>query len=472
MSITALRNYYLGDRSFFHTVIKVALPLVITQLITTFVNILDNIMVGQTGTLAMSGVSIANQLITVFSLAVFGSISGASIFGAQFYGSGDDESMRCCLRFKFILEGLLSLAVITVFMLSGRQLVGLFLNPGTNLPEEIQATMNYALSYIHIMCFGFVPFAFSNCISSSFREAGETRIPMIASVSAVAINFIGNYLLIFGSFGFPRLGADGAAIATVISRLVELAILIMAAWHYRFTFSFFRNIFHPFRIPSTLAKDMIRKGTPLTINEILWSAGLAAIAQCYARRGINAIAAYNIASTVENLFFVFNYAMGDTISILVGQKLGAGKIEEAVDTDRRLISYTLIISIIIGLLLFSTASLFPQLYNTEEEIRQTAARLLRVSGLCMWISSLYNTAYFTMRCGGKTVLTFLFDSVGTVCISFPIAWCLSHLTALSVVAMYAVIHIVDVYKVILGLILIHKRIWVNRLSQPYKNPDR
>lgn len=459
-----IREKYFGDRLFLSSVLKVAVPLVITQLITTFVNMLDNIMVGQTGTLAMSGVSVASQLITIFNLAVFGSVSGASIFGAQFYGSHDMKGMRHCLRFKLILETVLSLAVIAVFLLFGKQLIMLFMSPGTDSAHEIALTVDYGLTYMKIMCIGFLPFAFSNCFSSAFREAGETRIPMIASVSAVIINFIGNYLLIFGSLGFPKLGPAGAAIATVISRFAELLILLAAAHRSKDSFPFFRNLFHPFHIPSSLARQIIRKGTPLTLNEILWSAGIAAIAQCYATRGIAAIAAYNIAYTVENLFFVFNIAMGDTISILVGQKLGAGDEEEAVRTDTRLIAWTFVISLIVGFALVLTAPLFPQVYNTEAAIRDSAASLLRISGLCMWISSLYNAAYFTMRCGGKTILTFLFDSLGTIAVSFPIAFCLSRFTSLSLEAMYAIIHLVDLYKVILGLYLIHKRIWVNRLA--------
>lgn len=458
-----LREKYFGDRLFASTVLKVAVPLVITQLITTFVNMLDNIMVGQTGTLAMSGVSVANQLITIFNLALFGSVSGASIFGAQFYGSKDQKGVRDCLRFKLILETILAIAAIIIFLCFGRQLVALFMNPGTNTVLQIQQTSYYALTYIRIMCFGFLPFALSNCFSSSFREAGETKIPMIASVSAVAVNFIGNWLLIFGSLGFPKLGTAGAAIATVLSRVVELSILFIAAKRNALSYPFFAGIFHAFHIPKDLCLNIIRKGTPLTSNEILWSVGLAAIAQCYSTRGIDAIAAYNISNTIENLFFVFNIAMGDTISILVGQKLGAGETEEAVDTDRKLIAWTLMISLGLGMILALTAPLFPLLYNTEESIRRTAASLLRICGLCMWISSLYNASYFTMRCGGKTVLTFLFDSVGTICVSFPIAFILAHFTHLSLVWMFLIVHLVDLYKVILGLYLIHKRIWVNHL---------
>ena len=148
---------------------------------------------------------------------------------------------------------------------------------------------------------------------------------------------------------------------------------------------------------------------------------------------------------------------------MVGQQLGAGKTEEAVETDRRLIVFSFIVSIVLGLLLFLTAPLFPLFYNTTEAVRSDAAGMLRIYGLTLWISALYNSGYFTMRCGGKTVITFLFDSVGTIAVSFPIAFVLAHFTGMNIIAMYIVLHLIDLYKVILGLFLVHKRVWVNDL---------
>ncbi len=454
---------WIGTRDFYSKVLYIAVPLIIQQIITSFVNMLDNIMVGQTGTLPMSAVSISNQLINIFNLAVFGSIAAASIFGAQFYGKEDSQGVKNCLRFKLVAEGLIVILFMAGLFFFGNNLVSLFLNPETNTAENIGATLHYALSYINIMVIGFPAFALSQCISSSMREAGETRIPMVASIIAVAVNFCGNSILIFGLFGFPALGAAGAAIATVISRFAELAFILFGAKRSIDKFPFFRNVIQNFIIPSGLAKDIIIKGMPLVANEILWSAGVAAIAQCYSVRGIDAVASYNITTTIENLFFVFNIAIGDCISIMVGQQLGAGKTEEAVETDRRLIVFSFIVSIVLGLLLFLTAPLFPLFYNTTEAVRSDAAGMLRIYGLTLWISALYNSGYFTMRCGGKTVITFLFDSVGTIAVSFPIAFVLAHFTGMNIIAMYIVLHLIDLYKVILGLFLVHKRVWVNDL---------
>lgn len=454
---------YFGDKAFYKKVLIIAIPLIIQQLITSFVNMLDNIMVGQTGTLAMSGVSVANQIVTVFNLAVFGSVSAASIFGAQFAGKEDTDGVRNCLRFKVIVELIFAAIFIFVFLVFGKDLISVFMNTEQDSPNDIATTVAYAQTYIQIMTIGFIPFALSQSISSSMREAGETRLPMIASVTAVVVNFIGNSILIFGLFGFPALGPSGAAIATVISRFAELLVIVIFAYVNRIRFSFYRHVLKNFTVPMNLVKSICIKGFPLVLNEVLWSIGMAMITQCYSTRGIGALAAYNISSTITNLFFVTNIAMGDSISILVGQKLGAGQIEEAVDTDRKLIVFTLMLAIVLGTTLMFLAPLFPDLYQTSHAVRDTATIMLRFGGACMWISSLYNASYFTLRCGGKTIITFLFDSFGTLLVSFPVAFCLAHFTQLPVQYMYLIVSVVDLYKVILGLILVHKRIWVNNL---------
>ncbi len=458
-----MTNKYFGDKTFYKKVLVVAIPLIIQQLITSFVNMLDNIMVGQTGTLAMSGVSVSNQIITVFNLAIFGSVSAASIFGAQFAGKKDTDGVRYCLRFKLIVEVVIALLFVSLFTFFGDKLIGLFMHPEQDDASDIAQTMKYALSYMHWMTLGFIPFALSQSISSSMRESGETRLPMIASVTAVFVNFVGNCILIFGLLGFPTLGPTGAAIATVISRFAELVVICIFVLLNRERFPFYTGLLKGFSIPLSLVKEISIKGLPLVVNELLWSIGTAMITQCYSTRGIDALAAYNISSTITNLFFVSNIAMGDSISILVGHHLGAGEIEEAVDMDRKMIVFTVMIAICFGLSLVVLAPLFPNLYQTSESVKEVATMMLRFGGLTMWISAIYNASYFTLRCGGKTILTFLFDSVGTICVSFTVAYLLAHFTQLPIQFMYLTVVIVDIYKVILGLFLVNKRIWVNNL---------
>ena len=218
---------YIGDRAFYRRVFAIAIPIIIQNGITNFVSLLDNIMVGQVGTLQMSGVSIVNNLIFVFNLCIFGAASGAGIFTAQFHGCRDVENVRHTFRFKVICSFLLSALGLGVFLLLGNTLIGLYLQ-GEGDPADAVLTLEYGRSYLQVMLWGLLPFALSNAYSGTLRECGETRVPMAAGIAAVVVNLLLNYLLIFGHLGLPAMGVQGAALATVISRYVELAIV--AAW--------------------------------------------------------------------------------------------------------------------------------------------------------------------------------------------------------------------------------------------------
>ena len=359
MNLALKKSKFFGDKNFYKGVLVLAIPIIIQQLITSFVNMLDNIMVGQTGTFAMSGVSVANQLITVFNLAIFGLVSAASIFAAQFAGKKDYKNVQNCLYFDVVLSFIVSVISVLIFWVFGEKLLYLFMNPDTDTAKNIATTMEFALDYTKIMTIGFIPFAFSQSISSSMRVNGETRLPMITSVITVLVNFVFNLVLIFGLLGFPTLGPKGAAIATVISRFVELSLFIYFANKNKFRFTFYSDFFKNFHIDTHLFKNITVAGIPLIINEVLYSLGIAAITQSYSTRGIEALAAYNISQTIIGLFIVFNLAMGDCISIMVGRLLGSGNIDEAVDTDRKLVVFSFMLAVVVGIVLIILAPRLP-----------------------------------------------------------------------------------------------------------------
>ena len=202
---------------------------------------------------------------------------------------------------------------------------------------------------------------------------------------------------------------------------------------------------------------------PLTINEILWSGGLAMIAQCYSLRGIEAIAAINIVQTITNVFHIMCKSMGHAIGILVGQKLGAGEIEEAKDIDRKLLATSFLINIFLCFVLLSIAHLFPTFYNTTDSVRSLAEGMLRIAAVWMPVQAIYYSCYFTLRAGGKTVITFLFDSAYTCTISLAVAFTLTHFTALPMLFIYLFVTLADLPKAIIGLTLLKKGVWANNL---------
>ena len=453
---------FIGDRKFYKMVLTIAIPIMIQNGITNFVGFLDNIMIGQVGTDQMSGVSIVNQLMFVFNVCIFGIISAAGIFGAQFYGKGDHEGLRDTFRFRFIVCILAGVLAILLFITKGDTLISLYLHEGS-ATGNIQNTLQFGKKYLLVMMAGLIPFAIGQAYSSTLRETGETILPMIAGIIAVFVNLILNYILIFGNFGAPALGVSGAAMATIISRFIECAIIV--AWtHYNVERNrFIHQAFKTFRIPTPLIKQIIIKGLPLMLNEALWASAMAIMLQSYSNRGLAVVAGMNISNTINNVFNVVYIALGDSVAIIVGQLLGANKMKEARETDTRLIFFSVSSCIVIGIIMALCAPLFPAIYNTTDEVRSLATQFIRIIALCMPICAFLHSSYFTLRSGGKTIITFVFDSGFAWAISIPAAFILIHYTTLSIVPLYLICQLLDILKCILGFILVKKGVWLHNI---------
>lgn len=456
---------YIGDRAFYARVLGIAVPIIIQSGITNFVSMLDNIMVGQVGTIQMSGVSIANQLMFVFNLCVFGASSGAGIFTAQFHGSRDQEGVRHTFRFKFLICILLSAAGIGIFLTGGESLIGMYLQ-GEGDPKDAAMALGYGMSYLRIMLLGLIPFALNNAYAGTLRETGQTVVPMVAGISAVLVNLVFNYILIFGKFGAPAMGVHGAAVATVLSRYVELAIV--AGWTHMNSsrHPFIKGAYHSLYIPVSLLGNIVRKGLPLLVNEFLWSSGMAIMNQCYSTCGLDVVPAMNISSTIYNLASVVFLSMGNCVGILMGQMLGAGRTEEEVrDSNRKLIAVSVTSGVVFGGLMAAVSVLFPMIYNTTDSVRHLATMLICISAAMMPFNAYTNAAYFTLRSGGKTLVTFLFDSCFVWACCVPLAFCLSRFTDLPIIPLYIICSCTDLVKSALGAYMIQRGGWIQNLTK-------
>lgn len=451
----------IGSRAFYRRAMAIVLPIMMQNVVTNFVSLLDNIMVGQTGTASMSGVSVVGQLFFIFYLIVFGTVSGPGIFCAQFWGAGDEKSFKAAFRYKLITAMAVCLICMAVMGAFGRGLVGLYL---TGTPEETAEVMGYALGYLKIMLWGMIPYTIALTYASTLREAGRATVPMVASWIAVGVNLVLNWILIFGKLGAQEMGVQGAAIATVISRFAEAGIDVIWSHMHRNEVLFTRRMLDGFPMPRPLLKDLAARSTPLMINEALWCIATATLTQIYSTRGIQVIAALNIAYVLFDVFTAIAFSVGTSIGILVGQELGAGETEKAVDTDRKLLALGVAISVAICLFMLMTAGLFPKVYNTTADIKLLASSLIRIMALVLPLDCFAHGCYFTMRSGGKTLVTFLFDSCFAWVVNVPIAFVLAHYTGLGVLAVYALSVFAVIIKCVLGGILVHKRYWVNTLS--------
>ena len=470
-SRSKLRERLFGDRAFYAEVVSVVVPIIIQNTVSNVVSLLDNVMVGRVGTLQMSAVAIVNQLLFVFNLCIFGGLAGAGIFATQYAGAHDDRGVRDCFRVKWMIALSMLACALAVLIAFSRQLIGMYLAEET-LQADATATLSFGMDYLNVMLWGLLPFGVAQVYAGTLREVGETRLPMLASVAAILVNLVFNYFLIFGKCGFPEMGVTGAAIATVLSRYVEVAIIMVYTHVESHRFGFIRGAYRSLRVPRPLMQSILRRGTPLLVNEFLWSSGMAVLLQCYSVRGLDVVAACNIATTVSNLFKVVFLSMGNAVAIMVGQALGANDIERAKNCTWRLMTVAVGSNLIMGTLLAVFAPAIPHIYNTEPHVRQIATRLLYIIAMMMPAYSFSHCCYFTLRSGGKTIITFLFDSVFTWCVNVPAAWLLAYRTGVDIVPLYFCVQALELVKVVVGFVLVKKGVWIHNIVAPVSAEEK
>jgi len=456
------REKFIGDKAFYKLVLSVAVPIMIQNGITNFVGLLDNIMVGQVGTEQMSGVAIVNQLLMVYNLCIFGGLAGAGIFTAQYFGQKDEEGIRHTFRYKLWMAFILTVGAILIFLVLGSNLIQMYLN-GSSDGGDLLAALRHGKRYLWVMLFGLPAFMFVQVYVSTLRECGETVVPMKAGIAAVAVNLCFNYLLIYGKLGFPALGVVGAATATVISRYVEAAIVISWTHLHKEKNPYIEGVYTTLKVPGHLVWKYFVKGAPLLVNETLWSSGMAMLTQCYSVRGLSVIAGLNIANTINNVFNVVFIAMGDAVAIIIGQLLGAGEMKKARDTDNKIIAFSVASCIAVAAVMVLVAPLFPEIYNTTDEVKAVAVRFIIAQAIFMPQAAFMHATYFTLRSGGKTIITFLFDSVFVWCVSVPVAYVLSRFTSIPVIMLFALVQIADWIKCVIGFALVKKGVWLQNI---------
>ena len=452
----------IGNKAFYRMVLGITIPIIIQNGITNFVSLLDNVMVGRLGTEQLSGVGIANQLIFVFTLCVFGGLSGAGIFTAQFFGKGDGEGLRYSIRFKLFTVLIILLVGGAILIPFGDELITLFLND-EDATGDVAMTLYYGREYLRVALIALVPMALTQVYANTLRETGQTVPPMAASIAAVCTNALCNWLLIFGIGPFPALGVVGAAWGTVIARVLELSIVVIWSHTNGKKVPFFKGIYRSPYIPFRLVCQIAIKTLPLMANEFLWSLGMTVLNQCYSTRGLVAVAAVNIAVTIANVFNIVFLSMGSAVAIIVGNQLGAGQIEEAKDTDRKIIAFSCALCTIIGVVMAAMSPLFTVFYNVTEDVKSLATVMIVLYAVMMPFSSFAHNCYFTLRSGGQTFITFLFDSAFVWVISVPTGLILSRLTDLPIIPLFSICISLELFKCVIGFFMLKSGKWAKKL---------
>ena len=455
-------NAFKNDKQLYRKLLLIAVPMMVQNGISNFVNLLDNLMIGKVGTNALSGVAIANQLIFVFFLMIFGATAGVGIFTAQYHGKGDTQGIRYTFRYKIVSNVIIAALATVALAFSSRFLIHLFLL-GEGNPADAAESLEIGVDYMRIILISLIPIGLTQAYAGTLKDLGRTKVPMIASLCAIVVNLIGNFILIYGYLGFPALGATGAAIATVISRFVELGILIVHTGKHPDLYPFISGAFSDFKIPKDLAFKFFRKALPLMANETLWSLGVTMINQCYSYRSLDSVAAFNIESTIWNLMGVAFIAMGEAVGIVMGHKLGSGELSTAHDSAKKMRRFTVLCGIVFGILMIVVAPFFPLLYNTTDYIRNMATGFIMICGFTMPLIAFNHASYFIIRAGGNTIITVLFDSLYTWCIAVVAAFFMSHYTTLNVTLMFGIVQSLELLKCFVAFGMVRSNIWVKNI---------
>ena len=446
---------YNKNKAFYKMLFTISIPIVIQNLISSSLNLVDNVMVGQLGETFIAATGLANQIFFIMTLILFGANSGISIYIAQFWGKKETGKIKSVLSLGIIF-GVLIAAVFTVI--------------GFIFPKQTLALMSkdtdvvlYGAKYLRIVSLSFILTAISFSFSFSSRSVGHPKLPMIASIISLLTNTFLNYAMIFGHFGFKAMGIEGAALATLIARVVELCIVLFGIYKSIPVLSVSIKDF--FKIDGALAKMVGKTALPVIFNEAFWSLGMTAYALVYARIGTDAVAAVMITNTVNSLFMVVGFGLGNASSVMLGNTLGAGEIDKAIEYNKKFLTLSILLGIIIcGLINLTAPFIVKSLYNLTPESYAVTIKTLRIIAIFMSFK-FYNTIVIigTFRSGGDTLFSMLLEISCVWLIGVPMALLGAFVLKWPVYLVVALVNLEEVIKLFLGLPRILSNKWAKRL---------
>lgn len=433
---------------------QIVIPLMFQGMITTLVSMVDNLMVGQLGDNAIAAVSMGNKILGILMFTMFAMNSATSVYVAQYFGAKNVEKQKQVFRIGLLLSLAIYLVFTTIYLAMSNTIVQFFVQD-----KLIKGMM---LEYMIIMIIGFLPFTLATSYSSTLKVVGQVKMPLVASLCGVAVNTVLNYMLIFGHFGFEQMGIKGAAIATVISRFVEFFIVFLFTYYNHFDFN--TTLKDILKFPKVLLVEILKKAVPLVINEIIWSFGQATILKAYGFRGGQVLASMAIVDIVQSIFFSIVTGLSSASAVLVSQRLGSGKLDEAYANAKAMLKVVVAIALVLGLLMFGSSFVIPNLYNVSDESRQLAVSMIRLASCLFWIYLVNTQCYFIIRSGGDMKSVLIMDGLFIWGLTIPVLSYVSYFTTLPIFMIFISAQICDFTKMLVSLKMFFKKNWVKNLT--------
>ncbi|QUH24652.1 MATE family efflux transporter [Serpentinicella alkaliphila] len=451
-----LLTKHLKDRQFYNTLMSIAIPITLQNLISSSLNLVDTIMVGKLGEVEIASVGLANQFFFIFILILFGLNSGASIFFSQFWGKNDIVSIRKILGIALFFGGIISFIFGSFSFFIPQKVLSLF-------TSDI-STLELGSSYLSIVGLSYLTTAISFSYSFGSRSIGEAKLPMLISSISLLLNTVLNYILIFGMGFIPAMGVKGAALATLFSRYLEMFLLLGLIYYKGHPLA--GNFKEMFSFSTDFLKSFFKTAAPVILNEGLWSVGVTMYLAAYARIGTEAIAAIHISNTVQNFFMVIAFGVANASTVMIGNEIGANKNDTAISYAKKFSIIGFIIGFIIGLTLFVSAPFVVSFFNISEEVRYNTIRILMVLSVVM-SAKVFNTILIVgiLRGGGDTKYSLLLDMGSVWLIGVPLAFIGALIWKLPIYWVVAFVSFEEILKAFFGIPRVISKKWVRNIIE-------
>lgn len=457
MGAAARLKPYFGDRTFYRQALIVMIPVVIQQLINTLFNVVDNVMVGGIGALAMSAVTAANKPYLIYNGFFFGMAGAGGLLISQFYGAGERDTCQGLFGLQ-ILAGLVSSLLFGAAMF-------LFPRPIMQIFIQDPATVELGVSYMRMVCFSYIPVAVSSVCIFSMRSLGLNKMPMLVGLGAMLANAGFNYVFIFGLGPIPAMGVVGAALGTLLARTLEMLIYIVVLLRRR---AFFSLDLRPVRrLSGKVLRSFVQRALPLTVNEILWNLGFNIYFWAYARLNEAAIPAVTIADQAMQIGVVVSVGMASAVSVMIGTELGAGCFAQARANCKKLLMLVCIISVLCTVIGVTAAVFLPYAFDIDAGLRGLATTLTLIYCLFYLPNAVYAFCFYCLRAGGDTRSATLLDAGYMWLVPVPAALLIGWFGTghISLTAALLLITLLMNFKVVFALIALKRGKWVRNITQ-------
>ena len=443
------------DRQFYRDLFTLAIPIMLQNFMSSFVNVLSTVMIGRLGTVEIAAVGLANQIFFLYNLFLFGICSGGSIFTAQFWGKGDIRGIRknmgVCLVLNLVFAVLFTLAAALV----PEKLIGIY--------SRDEAVIRAGAAYLRISSPSFIPFGISLVFTLTLRSVEKVRLAIAATVIALSLNAVFSYLFIFGAGPVPAMGVEGAAAATVISRLVEMIVLVSMTYFLKYVPA--GTIGELFSFNRVYVGQFLRVTLPVMFNEMLWSMGITIQNIIFARTSTDAIAAFNITGTVSQLTWVLFIGLGSGVAVLIGKKIGERDETGARNYASRIVRFAPLLALGAAMILFPLSRLLPHIFNVNSLTLKSASQMFII--LCLsYPFRAFNMSMMigVCRAGGDTVFCLVYDLAILWFVSLPLAALAAFVFGAPIWIIYLLVIIEEPVKVVLGIWRFRSGKWLRNVT--------